>query len=215
MKLESGRIFPISASQRVYIVDDDSMVRRSLFLSLKTAGFEVRSFASGTDFLDEVDILDFGCILLDIRMPEKDGVAVLQDLGEKIRRFAVIMITGHGDVDVAVRTMKMGAADFLEKPFTDADLLEVLHNVFEQLPAQAEADMMRAEAEARVAKLTIRQREVLQGLVSGVSNRCAAEQMGISHRTVEIHRANLMKQLDANSVGEAVRLAISAGVKPK
>jgi two-component system response regulator FixJ len=214
MNVENDHPISGAAVRKVYVVDDDSMVRRSLFFSLGTAGFDVRSFASGNDLLDEVDGLEPGCILLDLRMPEKDGAEVLRELGERIRRFPVVIITGHGEIEVAVRTMKMGASDFLEKPFTDAALLAVLEPIFQALPAEAEADMERAAAEARVAKLTAREREVLQGLVAGLSNKSAAAQMGISPRTVEIHRANLMKHLGASSVAEAVRLALLVGLNP-
>jgi two-component system, LuxR family, response regulator FixJ len=205
----------VTPRQNVYVVDDDSMVRRSLFFSLGAAGFEVRSFASGDDLLAEVDVLEPGCILLDLRMPEKNGSEVLHELGERVRRFPVVIITGHGEIDVAVRTMKMGASDFLEKPFSEAALLEVLEPIFRTLPEHAQADAERAKASARVAKLTGRERDVLQGLVSGLSNKAAALELGISARTVEIHRGNLMKRLETKSVGEAVRIALQAGMKPK
>lgn len=208
MNLALSKIAAVPADRKVYIVDDDSMVRRSLFFSLGTSGFEVRSFASGSDLLDEVDHLEPGCILLDLRMPEKDGTEILAELGERVRRFPVVIITAHGEIDVAVRTMKMGAADFLEKPFTDAVLLEILEPIFEGLPSSTQADDENADAKARVAKLSNREREVLQGLVEGLSNKAAAFRMGISPRTVEIHRANLMKNLRAGSVGEAVRIAL-------
>lgn len=203
------------SSKRVYVVDDDRMVRRALFFSLGTAGFDVRSFASGNDLLEEIANLDPGCILLDLRMPEKDGADVLRELGDRVQRFPVVIITGHGEIEVAVRTMKMGASDFLEKPFTDAALLEVLEPIFQALPLQTEVNAERAEAEARVANLTARERELLSAIVSGLANKGAALQMGISVRTVEVHRANLMKRLGASSVGEAVRVALLAGMKPK
>ena len=202
------------SARKVYVVDDDSMVRRSLFFSLSAAGFDVRPFASGIDLLEEIENLEPGCVLLDIRMPEKDGAEVLAELGERVRRFPVVIITGHGEIDVAVQTMKLGAADFLEKPFTETALLAVLEPIFATLPTQSEADTERAAAEARVAKLTRREREVLEGLVSGLSNKAAANRLHISARTVEIHRAKLMKRLEASSISEAVRLALLAGVEP-
>lgn len=203
---------PGQAARRIYIVDDDSIVRRSLFFTLSTAGFEVRPFLSGDDLLDEIGGLQPGCILLDLRMPQKDGLEVLTELGERTRRFPVVVITGHGEVDVAVKMMKLGAADFLEKPFSEAALLAVLEPLFAVLPAKIEAEAERVRAEALVSGLTPRQRDVLQGLVSGLSNKGAAAQLKISDRTVEIHRANVMKHLGASSVSEAVRLGLLAGL---
>jgi two-component system response regulator FixJ len=147
------------------------MIRRSLSFALKTAGFDVRAFVSGRDFLDEVDMLAAGCVLLDMRMPEMDGIAVLDELGERVRRFPVVIVTGHGDVDTAVKAMKRGSTDFLEKPFSDAALLEVLDAVFLTLPALAQSDAERMQAAARVAALTPRELGVLQGLVAGMSNK--------------------------------------------
>lgn len=199
--------------KKVYVVDDDSMVRQALFFSLSTAGYGVRSFASGRDLLDEIDHLAPGCILLDVRMPDMDGAEVLSALGDRLPRFPVIMITGHGDIDIAVRTMKLGAKDFLEKPFSDDALLELLEPLFGSLPAQVEAEQKQARARDVIAKLTPRERDVLECIVAGLSNKQAALKLEISPRTVEVHRANLMRDLDANSVGEAVRIALLAGVK--
>ncbi|QDM41804.1 response regulator [Altererythrobacter sp. TH136] len=203
-----------SASQQVYIVDDDSMVRRALYFLLASAGFAARSFASGEDFLAELDYLEPGCVLLDLRMPKIDGLNVLESMGSRSRRFPVVMITGHGEIDVAVRAMKMGATDFLEKPFTDEALISVLTSLFQSLPAAAAADTAAAEAARLVASLTRRERELLEGIVAGLSNKGAAQSMGISIRTVEIHRSNLMRSLGAKSVADAVRLALLAGIKP-
>jgi len=197
-------------ADQVYIVDDDSMVRRSLSFSLGTGGFATRAFASGRDFLDEVDMLSPGCVLLDIRMPEMGGLAVLDELGTKVARFAVVAMTGHGDVDTAVRAMKSGARDFIEKPFTDVALTVILTTLFQEIPNYVDADAERKDAAARVARLTPREQEVLRGLVAGLPNKALAISLGISVRTVEMHRGNLMERLGVKSLGEAVRIAISA-----
>ncbi|MEG3178679.1 response regulator [Sphingomonas sp. RB3P16] len=202
----------IPSQAHVYIVDDDSMVRRSLSFSLSTAGYATRAFASGRDFLDEVDILPAGCVLLDIRMPEIDGLAVLEDLGARIHRLSVIAMTGHGDITTAVQAMKRGAKDFLEKPFTDAALIEMLNSLFALLPAHADAAHERKEAVARVGQLTPRERDVLQGLVAGMSSKAVALKLGIGIRTVEMHRLNLMGRIGTKSIAEVVRIAGLAGV---
>lgn len=203
-----------STVQQVYIVDDDSMVRRALYFLLTSAGFAARSFASGEDFLAELDYLTPGCVLLDLRMPGTDGLDVMELMGSRTRRYPVVMITGHGEIDVAVRAMKMGATDFLEKPFTDDALIGALTPLFQNLPAMAAADTEEAEAAQLVASLTRRERELLEGIVAGLSNKGAAQSMGISIRTVEIHRSSLMRSLGAKSVADAVRLALLAGIKP-
>lgn len=197
----------------VYIVDDDSMVRRSLSFSLTSSGFNTRAFASGRDFLDEVDALSSGCVLLDIRMPEIDGLAVLDELAAKVQRFAVVAMTGHGDVNTAVSAMKRGALDFLEKPFTDAAVTDVLTKLFQALPAHADASAEREDAVARVAKLTMRERDVLRGLVAGLPNKAVANKLGIGVRTVEMHRTNLMVALGAKSLAEVVRIALIASIE--
>lgn len=201
-------------SRKVYIIDDDRMVRRSLSFALNAAGFEVRAFVSGRDFLDEIEMLASGCVLLDLRMPAMDGIAVLDELGERVRRFPVVVMTGHGDVDIAVKAMKRGSTDFLEKPFTDEQLLEVLNALFLTLPAQAEAHAESVQAANRVAALTPRERDLLRGLVAGLSNKGLANRLNVSVRTIEMHRSNMMARLCAGSLPEAVRLAILAGVKP-
>ncbi|MEG3126067.1 response regulator transcription factor [Sphingomonas sp. GB1N7] len=202
----------IPSSANVYIVDDDSMVRRSLSFSLSTTAYSTRTFASGRDFLDDVDKLSPGCVLLDIRMPEIDGLAVLSELGIRINRFAVVAMTGHGDIETAVQAMKSGAKDFLEKPFTDAILIETLTTLFESLPVNVEIACRRKDAIARVGRLTTREREVLQGLIVGWSNKALAMNLGISIRTVEMHRANLMGRMGAKSISEIIHLADLAEV---
>ena len=209
---DAGELAP-SVLNQVYIVDDDSMVRRSLSFSLTIAGFQVRPFASGSDFLDEVDTLLPGCVLLDIRMPAMDGLAVLDKLGLRVHRFAVIAITGHGDVGTAVHAMKRGARDFLEKPFTNDVLIEVLTTLARTLPTDVAADWERTEAQSCVSKLTPREYQVLRGLVGGMPNKTVASHLKISVRTVEMHRAKLMQRMDVKSAADAVRIGILAKVQ--
>jgi two-component system, LuxR family, response regulator FixJ len=201
-----------SEPHRVYVVDDDSMVRRALFFALRAGGFQPRTFASGSDFLEEADSLEPGCVLLDLRMPGVDGFDVLKSLGERVKRLPVVIITAHGEVSSAVAAMKSGATDFLEKPFADNALIEVLRLVFDKLPEAAEAERERSEALDRLSRLTPREREVFDALITGLSNKLIAHRLRISARTVEVHRANLMSRLEATSLAEAVRLAALAGV---
>jgi two-component system response regulator FixJ len=198
-------------SRNVYIVDDDASVRRSVSFALTTAGFAVRAFAMGRDFLDAADTLAPGCVLLDLRMPDLGGFAVLRELGERRRRFPVVTITGYGDIETAVNAMKLGSRDFLEKPFSDAALLSVLDTVFASLPRELETEGERLRAEGLVAGLTPRERELLQGLVAGLSNKGVANKLGVSVRTIEMHRGNLMDRLGVKSLADAVRIALLAG----
>jgi two-component system response regulator FixJ len=197
-------------SRNVYIVDDDASVRRSVSFALATAGFAVRAFVTGRDFLDAADTLAPGCVLLDLRMPDLGGFAVLRELGERRRRFPVVTITGYGDIETAVSAMKLGSRDFLEKPFSDAALLSVLDTVFASLPRELEAEGERLRAEGLVAGLTPRERELLQGLVAGLSNKGVANKLGVSVRTIEMHRGNLMDRLGVKSLADAVRIALLA-----
>lgn len=201
-----------SPSTMVYVVDDDSMVRRSLSFTLAAAGLECRAFASGRDFLDDAQHLAPGCVLLDVRMPELDGIAVLDGLGAMIERFAIIVMTGHGDVATAVNAMKHGARDFLEKPFTDAVLHEALRAGFAALPAKVRAHADRATALQLAATLTPRERDVLRGLVGGFSNKAMATMLGVGVRTIEMHRGKLMERLRVHSAADAVRVAYLAEI---
>ena len=200
------------SAQRVYIVDDDTMVRRALFFALRAGGFDPRSFASGADFLQEADSLEAGCVLLDLRMPDIDGIAVLEGLGDRARHLPVVIITAHGEVSSAVAAMKIGAVDFIEKPFSDTTLFEVLDVVFEQFPSETETELERKDALDRLSRLTRREREVLQAMIGGLSNKRIAHRLHISARTVEVHRANLMNRLEASSFAEVVRLGTVAGL---
>ncbi|MGE5722029.1 MAG: response regulator transcription factor [Sphingomonadales bacterium] len=200
--------------KNVYVVDDDREVRRSLSFMLATAEFNSRPFASGTDFLESIDDLKPGSVLLDIRMPEIDGFHVMAELARRHVEWPVIVMTGHGEVSVAVRAMKLGAVDFIEKPFEEGVLLSSLERAFVLLKDRGETAQRKQRAQERVNALTAREREVLQGLMAGMANKLLARRLDISLRTVEMHRANMMDRLGVNSLAEALTLAVQAGVEP-
>lgn len=198
------------ADPKVYLVDDELAVRRSISFMLKTAGMEVESFESGEAFLKVAGSLDPGCVLLDVRLGGIDGLAVQQLLHDRGIMLPVIIITGHGDVGLAVRAMKAGAVDFIEKPFEKATLIGAIAQA--QLHNQGIEQLHRlaAAAQAQLNVLTPRERDVLDGLVNGHSNKVVAYDLGISPRTVEIHRANLMAKLGVHSLSDALRIAFTA-----
>jgi len=193
-------------------VDDEEAIRRSASFMLKTSGFAVQTWPSGAAFLKEVRHAEYGCILLDVRMPEIDGLEVQSLLAERGVTMPVIILTGHGDVSIAVRAMKSGAIDFIEKPFEKAMLLRAIDTAFERIAATDQAGARAAEAEIVLGALTAREREVLDGLAKGLPNKTIAYDLGISPRTVEVHRANLMSKLDVRSLSDALRIAFAAGM---
>jgi two-component system response regulator FixJ len=202
-----------SASERiVYVLDDESEVRRSLGFFLKTAGFLPRPYLNGHDFLADADELEPGCALVDLRMPEMDGIGVIEQLGSRRRRLPVILMTGHGDIAVAVRAMRLGAIDFLEKPFEEAVLIEALERGFARLSRDAQENLERRDAERRIELLTSRERDVLALLSEGKSNKEVAIALDLSVRTVEMHRATMFDRLGVRTLPEALRLAFRAGV---
>ena len=196
----------------VYIVDDDEAIRRSASFMLKTSGFRVSSYDSGTAFLKAARSLEPGCVLLDIRMPGPDGLEVQRTLRDSGLLLPVVIMTGHGDVSLAVQAMKAGAVDFIEKPFERPVLLGALEVARGRLAKEAAASSREQDAEARLNVLTARERDVLGGLANGLPNKTIAYDLGISPRTVEIHRANLMEKLGARSLSETLRLAFAAGL---
>lgn len=199
----------------VHLVDDDDAIRRSAGFMLKTSGYRVRTFESGNDLLKNLSSLDPGCILLDIRMPGMDGLEVQQALKDRGVTLPVVIMTGHGDVTLAVQAMKAGAVDFIEKPFEKAVLLGAIEQAFERLDRSKAAKQRASEAQVRLQALTPREREVLDGLAQGLPNKTIAYDLGISPRTVEIHRANLMTKLEVKSLSEALRIAFAAQDAPK
>jgi two-component system response regulator FixJ len=194
----------------VHLVDDDGAIRRSAGFMLKTSGYQVRSYESGVDLLKNPGDLSHGCILLDIRMPGMDGLEVQQALRDKGVTLPVIIMTGHGDVTLAVRAMKAGAIDFIEKPFEKATLLGAIEQGVKRLRDVEKGHDLAKDATVRLGALTPRERDVLGGLAQGLPNKTIAYGLGISPRTVEIHRANLMTKLEVRSLSEALRIAFAA-----
>jgi two-component system response regulator FixJ len=199
-----------SEQRMIHLVDDDPAVRRSVGFMLKTSGYRVQSYESGTELLKSAGELEEGCILLDIRMPGMDGLEVQQALQEKGVTLPVIIMTGHGDVGLAVRAMKAGAVDFIEKPFEKEALIVAIDEGFRRLWRKEATNDRQKDAEVRLQALTPRERDVLDGLAHGLPNKTIAYDLGISPRTVEIHRANLMSKLEVRSLSEALRIAFSA-----
>lgn len=201
-----------SEQMLVHLVDDDEAIRRSAGFMLKTSGFKVLAYESGVELLKNVRALEPGAILLDIRMPQMDGLEVQRALQEQGCRLPVVIMTGHGDVTVAVQAMKAGAIDFIEKPFEKQTLLSALSSASERLSDAQEGGNRAEQARVRLNVLTARERDVLEGLVKGLPNKTIAYDLGISPRTVEIHRANLMDKLEVRSLSEALRIAFAAGL---
>ena len=196
----------------VHIVDDEDSIRRSASFMLRTSGFDTRTYQSGVEFLKDVKYADAGCVLLDVRMPVVDGLEVQRELNDRGIALPVIVLTGHGDISIAVQAMKAGAIDFLEKPFEKAQLLVALDAGFAKLERRDDAAVSAHDAEVRIAALTAREQDVLRGLARGHPNKTIAYDLGISPRTVEVHRANLMTKLDVRSLSDALRLAFAAGL---
>jgi two-component system response regulator FixJ len=202
--------------RNIYLVDDDDAVRASLhgLLSLRS-DVAVRNFRSGDQFLERADELEPGVLLLDFHMPGTNGLEVLQQVGPLSRtRFLVIMLTGEGNIDIAVRAMKAGAFDFLEKPYKPDALLETIDNAFARMEHASAGSAQIETARARVDALSRRERDVLTGLIEGRSNKIIAYDLSISPRTVEIYRANLMTKMGVRSLSEALRVAFAAGLIP-
>ena len=197
----------------VHVIDDDEAMRDSLAFLLGAAGMEVRTYESATGFLDVVSkVATTGCVITDVRMPGMSGIDLLRRLRELELGIPVIVITGHGDVPLAVEAMKIGALDFLEKPFDDEVLLASVRSVFKQLNQDQGRQAERNEIARRLAGLSNRERDVLEGLVSGHANKQIAYDLGISPRTIEIYRANLMTKMQAASLSDLVRMALIARI---
>jgi two-component system response regulator FixJ len=196
----------------VHVIDDDEAVRESLAFLLRANQIEVQTYESGTVFLRALPHLKAGCVVTDVRMPEISGIELLRRLQELKIFLPVIVITGHGDVPLAVEAMKFGAADFLEKPFDDEILLAAVRSALNRQDSEGKRQAERAAIDDRLAALSNREREVLEGLVAGRANKQIAFDLGISPRTVEIYRANLMTKMQAASLSELVRMALTAGI---
>jgi two-component system response regulator FixJ len=197
------------AAQRVvHIIDDDEALRESLAFLLRTAKLEVKSFDSAKTFLDALPDESLACVITDVRMPDMSGIDLLRRLRERKVGVPVIVVTGHGDIALAVEAMKIGAADFFEKPFNDDLLLASVHAALDHQHDQTKRDAERAEIEQRLATLSAREKDVLAGLIEGRANKQIAFDLGISPRTVEIYRANLMNKMQADSLSNLVRMAL-------
>ena len=200
------------AQGRVLIVDDDAAIRDSVRALLESAGLSVEDFASAAEFLSSYTHLAGDCLVADIRMPDMDGLELQEELVRRAIDLPVIIVTGHGDVPRAVRAMKAGAVDFIEKPFDDEQFLASVHRAGALAHEARERLGLAREAIERIANLTARERQVLAHLVAGRANKVIAYELEISPRTVEIHRARLMDKMRARSLADLVRLALAAGI---
>jgi two-component system, LuxR family, response regulator FixJ len=196
----------------IHVIDDDAAMRDSLAFLLDVNGFKPLVYDSASAFLAEFRIDASSCVVSDIRMPGMNGIELVRKLKSEGSTCPVILITGHGDVALAVEAMKAGASDFIEKPFDDSVLLSAIRTALEVRPAIQGDNAARKEAETRLAELSPRERDVLQGLVAGKINKVIAYDLSISPRTVEVYRANLMAKTGARSMSELMRIALAAGL---
>jgi len=196
----------------LHLVDDDEAIRHSASFMLRHAGFRVQTYKDGVTFLSEVSTKERGCVLLDVRMPIMDGLAVQAEMIERGLDMPVIILTGHGDIALAVKAMKAGAVDFIQKPYEKQSLLSAIDNACSSLADKSTKAALARDALAKLSVLTGREREVLDRLVEGMTNKEIASDLSISARTVEIHRANLMEKLEAESLSAALKTAFAAGI---
>jgi two-component system, LuxR family, response regulator FixJ len=197
---------------KVYVIDDDEAMRDSLDFLLGSADFHVTLFESAQDFLNTLPTIGFGCVLSDVRMPGIDGIELLKHLKASGSLFPVVIMTGHGDVPLAVEAMKLGAMDFLEKPFEDDRLIGMIEAALRRAEQGAKSEAVALEIQSRVSSLSPRERQVMEGLIAGLSNKLIAREYDISPRTIEVYRANVMTKMQAASLSELVRLAIRGGL---
>ncbi len=194
----------------IYIVDDDDAVRRSVKFMLSHTGFQTRKMSSGDEFLKNVKPSERGCVLLDVRMPGMDGLEVQEHMIKNGIDMPIIILTGHGDIEIAVKAMRAGALNFIEKPYKKDALLAAIDEAFHQLDNNDLKEMAASDASMRLSCLTGRERDVLNGLLKGFPNKTIAFDLGISPRTVEIYRANMMEKLRVKSLAEALRIGFAA-----
>jgi two-component system, LuxR family, response regulator FixJ len=200
---------PAPRLPQVYLVDDDPDVRSAVTLLLKTEDFRVSAFADAGGLLDELDGTTPGCAVLDVRLPDMDGLSLQRELRKRDIRMPVVFITGHGDIPMAVRAVNEGALAFLEKPFSDDSLIEAVRHALAIDAERRAGAAERAEVEERLAGLTPRERQVLEALLEGKPNKLIARDLDVSVRTVEIHRGNLMQKMGAKSASHLARLALA------
>lgn len=201
----------VSEKTRVYIVDDDDAIRDSLETLLDTMGFDVLAFASALEFLRLAPSLPFGCLVSDLQMPEMDGLELYRRLTDLNVKLPVVVVTAHGDISTAVRAMRAGAVDFVEKPFSNDAILASIRRALAERPAPTATDQAREAIRERMKHLSPREREVMDGMVAGHSNKVIAQNLSLSPRTVEIHRARVMDKMQAHSLSELVRFALAVG----
>jgi two-component system response regulator FixJ len=203
---------PMADKPVVHIVDDDEAVRESLAFLLQAENLEVRTFDSATSFLAGASPSITGCLITDVRMPGLSGIELMRRLRALSITLPVIVITGHGDVPLAVEAMRAGALDLIEKPFDDSLILKAVKSALEVARAKSERDAERTAVVERLATLTSRERDVLKGIIAGNANKVIAYDLGISPRTVEVYRANVMTKMKADSLSELVRMCLTAGL---
>lgn len=195
----------------IYLVDDEEAIRRSASFMLWTSGYDVKPYPSGGEFLKDARAAEVGCVLLDVRMPDMDGLQVQKEMATRGINMPVVVLTGHGDVSIAVQAMKAGAVDFLEKPFEKASLLDAINRAFARIDQANVRAVEESDALVRIAVLSPREKEVLEGLAQGYPNKTIAYDLGVSSRTIEVHRASVMTKLGVHSLSDALRIAFAAG----
>lgn len=197
----------------VHIIDDDPQVRGATSFLLRSLGYATQIYADGMEFLQDAH-LDQGCILLDLRMPRLSGLQVQEELARRGVSLPVVVLSGHGDVATAVEAMRLGALDFIEKPYDEQRLLSVIQKAVYVNASSHRAASARAEALGQIEQLSPREKQVMQGVLGGFSNKLIARRLDLSPRTVEMYRANMMEKLGAECVSEVVRVALDAGMQP-
>ena len=202
----------IDDPRTVHVVDDDEAIRQSISFLLRKAGYTVETYPAGAIFLKAVTRKSRGCVLLDVRMPDIDGLEVQARLSQQGIAMPVVMLTGHGNVTLAVRAIKAGAIEFLEKPFERLVLIDAIEAALRHAARTGRDHLAAGDAVVRIAALTARERDVLDGMVLGRPNKLIAFELGIATRTVEVHRASLMEKLSARSLSDVLRIAFAAGL---
>lgn len=200
----------LESESRVFVIDDEAAVRDAIGLLIRSVGMKCEAFASADEFLARYDSAVPGCLVLDIRLPGMSGLQLQDRLNERAVSLPIIMITGHGTIQMAVRAVKAGAFDFLEKPFRDQDLLDRVQQAIRFDIASREKHLLKSQMVRLMASLTSREREVLDLVIEGYSNKVIASRLGLSHKTIEYHRSKMMEKLQVGSIPELVQLAITA-----